>query len=286
LLGELFRTQALGEEALGTLLTLDRIYEVLQSALDADTQNTLARLFAHEEVLNDEMAGKVARVVALLEQIQEQEPTTATLVSQCLYARLGMGDNAPEVKRALEKLRDLGLCSYSEKQGYKLQSSAGQEWQRERDARSITNDELSEIVSEKLKELIGTLDRPRYKGKPFPWAVFYNDGRQQRDARLQTPSDAAVVTVDCRYLTNNEERSAASWVQASDTPPLRDCLVWVVGQPGELPALLRELARARHMVQRYGARLQSLPRDKQRLYCEEQSDRVAAWRRARAAAAA
>jgi len=283
LLGELFRTQALGEEALGTLLTLDRIYEVLQSALDADTQNTLARLFAHEEVLNDEMAGKVARVVALLEQIQEQEPTTATLVSQCLYACLGMGDNEPEVKRALEKLRDLGLCSYSEKQGYKLQSSAGQEWQRERDARSVTNDELSEIVSEKVKELIGILDRPRYKGKPFPWAVFYSDGRQQRDARLQTPSDAAVVTADFRYLTNNEERSAASWVQASATPPLRDRLIWVVGQPGELPALLRELARSRHMVQRYGARLQSLPRDKQRLYFEEQSRCETLEQRARAA---
>jgi hypothetical protein len=122
-----------------------------------------------------------------------------------------------------------------------------------------------------LKDLIGTLDRPRYKGKPFPWAVLYSDGHQRRDGRLQTPSDAAVVTVDFRYLAHSEERNSATWVQASDTPQLRDRLIWVVGQPGTLPGWLRDLARSRHMVQRYGARLQSLPRDKQRLYFEEQS---------------
>ena len=127
LLGELFRTQALGDEALGVLVTLDRIYEVLQSALDADTQQTLTRLLAHEELRNDATAVKVAKTVALLEQIQEQEPTTATLVSQCLYVRLGMGNPEPEARRALDTLRELGLLTYSEKLGYKLQSSTGQE---------------------------------------------------------------------------------------------------------------------------------------------------------------
>ena len=271
LLGELFRTQTLGEEELGALITLDRIYEVLESALDADTQHTLVRLFAHDEVRNDATAIKVAKAVALLEQIQEQEPTTATLVSQCLYARLGMGTPEPETTRAFDKLRELGLLTYSEKLGYKLQSSAGQEWQRERDARPVTSEEISYIVGEKLKELIGTLDRPRFKSKPFPWAVLYSDGRQHQDERLQMPSDAAVVTVDLRYLTTSEERNQAVWVQASDSPQLRDRLLWVVGQPGTLPSLLRDLARSLHMVGRYGARAQSLPRERQRLFFEEQS---------------
>jgi hypothetical protein len=271
LLGELFRTQALGEEELGVLVTLDRIYEVLQSVLDADTQHTLARLFAHEEVLCDDAAMKVAKAVALLEQIQEQEPTTATLVSQCLYARLGMGNPEPETTRALDTLRELGLLTYSEKLGYKLQSSAGQEWQRERDARPVTSEEISHIVGEKLKELIGTLDRPRYKGKPFPWAVLYSNGRRYHDERLQMPSDAAVVTVDMRYLATSEERSQALWVQTSDSATLRDRLIWVVGQPATLPSLLRDLARSLHMVSRYGARAQSLPRERQRLFFEEQS---------------
>ncbi|GCL39448.1 hypothetical protein SR1949_45740 [Sphaerospermopsis reniformis] len=133
LLGELFREQKLGDKPIGALVTLENIYEVQQSALDADVQNTLARIFNHEQVINDEMAVKVAKVVALLELIQEQEPTTTNLVSQCLYSELGMNNPESSVTLALEKLRGLGLLSYSDKLGYKIQSSAGQEWQRERE---------------------------------------------------------------------------------------------------------------------------------------------------------
>jgi hypothetical protein len=50
LLGELFRTQNLGEQELGALVTLDSIFEVQKSALDADMQNTLSRVFSHAEV--------------------------------------------------------------------------------------------------------------------------------------------------------------------------------------------------------------------------------------------
>ena len=84
LLGELFREQRLGEKELGTLITLENIYEAQQSALDNDVQNTLARIFNHEDVINDPATIRVAKTVALLELIQEQEPTKPTLVSQCL----------------------------------------------------------------------------------------------------------------------------------------------------------------------------------------------------------
>ena len=46
LLGELFRAQKLADRDVGELVTLDAIFEVQQSALDADVQNTLSRVFA------------------------------------------------------------------------------------------------------------------------------------------------------------------------------------------------------------------------------------------------
>jgi len=271
LLGELFRDQALGEKELGTLVTLDSIYEVQQTALDADIQNTMMRILAHEDVVTDEIAVRVSKAVSLLELIQEQEPTTTNLISQCLYSQIGTGNNEPEVQKALDKLTKLGLLSYSEKLGYKLQSSAGQEWQRERDAAGITGDEISTIVSEKLKELMGTLDRPRLKRKAFPWAAYYSDVRQKKDERIQNPNDQAVVSVDFRYLTNNEERSSNIWIQESDSQHLRNRLVWVIGSLGTLQSLIRDLARSRNTVDRYAPRLQSLPKSKQRLFYEEQS---------------
>lgn len=271
LLGELFREQRLGEQAVGALITLEHIYEVQQSALDADVQNTLARLFNHEEVVNDRDAVRVAKAVALLELIQEQEPTTAELVSKCLYERLGDSNLEPAVSVALEKLRNLNLLSYSEKLGYKIQSSAGQEWQRERDSYSVIPDVISLIVSEKIKELLGSVERPGYKGNTFRWAAFYSDGRQRQDERLQATSELTVITVDFRNLSVQDERSSTVWIPSSDTSPLRDRLVWVVGKPDRLSGLVRELAKSRHMLTKYANRSQSLTREKQRLVFDEQS---------------
>jgi hypothetical protein len=271
LLGELFREQRLGEQELGQLISLDNIFEVQQSALDNDIQTTLGRLFSHEAVVDDAMAIRVAKAVALLELIQEQEATTASLVSQCLYDRLGRGNQESAVTQALEKLRSLNLLSYSEKTGYQIQSSAGQEWARERDSYSVTADDLSEMVASKLKDLLGTVERPRYKSNSFRWAAYYSDGRQRQEERLQVPNELAVVTVDFRYLKSQEERQPASWVQTSDQGQGRGRIFWVVGKLEDLESQLRELARSRHMVNKYQSRLASLSREKQRLLFDEQS---------------
>jgi hypothetical protein len=271
LLGELFREQKLGERQLGALVTLNSIYEVQQSALDADMQNTLTRLFNHEEVINNPLTIKVAKTVALLELIQEQQPTTATLVSQCLYSELGQGNQEPSITQSLEKLRNLGLLSYSDKFGYKIQSSAGQEWQRERDAYSVISDALSQIVAEKLKTLLGSVERPRYKNKGFPWVAFYSDGRQRQDERLQGLNDPAVLTVDFRYFyTNQEDRNSSTWIQNSDSANLRDRIIWVVGKLSDLVASqARDLERSRHIVNKYESRRHSLSGEKQRLLSDE-----------------
>lgn len=271
LLGEMFREQRLGDQPLGTLITLDNIYEVQRSALDNDVQITLARLFNHEEVTNDATCIRVAKAVALLELIQEQEPTTPTLVSQCLYDQLGSGNQESGITQALEKLRSLNLLSYSEKTGYKIQSSTGQEWARERDGYSVIQDALSVIVADKLKEMMGAVDRPRFKGNSFRWASYYSDGRQRKDERLQVPSELAVVTVDFRFLRSQEERKTADWIQASDQDIMRKRLLWVVGKLEDLESQLRDLARSRHMLDKYQGRSNSLSREKQRLLLEEQN---------------
>lgn len=271
LLGELFREQDLGAEPLGTLVTLDRIYEVQQSNLDADAQNTLTRLFAHEEVMGDVLAIRVAKAVALLELVQEQKATTVTLISRCLYNRLGTGNQEGAVQQALDKLRNLGLLSYSEKTGYKIQSSAGQEWQRERDNHAVINDELSIIVGEKLKDLVGGVDRPRHRNKSFPWFAFFSDNHQRKDERLLTTPEAANLTLDFQYLGATEERSDTVWVQKSDSGNLRARMIWVVGRLETLPALVRELAKSRHIVNRYEPRAQSLSVERQRLLYEEKT---------------
>ena len=272
LLGELFREQKLADAEIGSLVTLDAMFEVQNSALDADVQTTLSRIFNDAKVRDDVLAQRVAKAVALLELIQEQTPTAPQLIAQCLYQGLGEGNRVQAVTEALEKLRSLSLLSYSEKHGYKIQSSAGQEWQRERDDIGVTQEQLSKITQDAIKNLVGSMqERPRWKGRTFPWTLWFSDGRQAHDVKLQDAREDSTVAVDFRFLNKKEERASTVWVQKSDQEQLKNRLLWLVGESGTIEEHGRQLARSDRMLERYRPRRESLTREKQRLLIEEEA---------------
>ena len=268
LLGELFREQKLADREVGELVTLDAIYEVLHTALDADVQNTMARILEYCDVHRDETAARAARAVALLELIADQRPTTGELVASCLYHRVGQGSSRKDVEQALERLRAETLLGYTEKQGYKIQSSTGQEWQKERDGLGVTQEQMGAEVQEALGHLMAEVDRPRLAGRPFSWKLLYSDGRHAEDILIG--KDGA-ITVDFRNVAM-EERRSAGWSRRSDEGKLRDRLIWVVGDKGQLEDVARRLGKSRAMMRRYQSRRSSLSPEKQRLLLEEEAN--------------
>lgn len=272
LLGELFREQKLADGEVGALVTLDAIFEVQHSALDADVQTTLSRIFNDPRVRDDALVMRASRAVALLELIQEEKPTVPELVAQCLYGRLGEGNRVQAVSEALEKLRSYSLVSYSEKHGYKIQSSAGQEWQRERDELGVGWEQISKIAQEALKNLVGSMqERPKWKGRNFPWTLWFSDGRQAHDVKLQDAREDSTVAVDYRLLPKKDDRATTTWVQKSDQDQLRNRLVWLAGEAGGIEDSARQLARSQRMVERYRPRYESLTAEKKRLLIEEEA---------------
>jgi hypothetical protein len=217
LLGELFRRQQLADQAIGTLVSLDRVYEVQYTALDADTQSSMARIQGQCTGEGSELMLRAAKAVALLELIQDSEPTTEELVAKCLADRMDGGNQQAAVRQALEELRRRNLLGYSEKQGYKIQSTAGEEWERERDDFPFSRQELSKQLQESLKQLMGdasSVERPKLEGRPFPWEVRYSDGRYANDAQLIDPRDDACLTLDLRCLPL-DERVESTWIRRS-----------------------------------------------------------------------
>jgi len=158
LLGELFRDQKLAEQPMGTLVTLDRIYEVQHTALDSDVQASMARVLSQCSDDADGLLVRTAKAVALLELIQDAQATGA-----------------------LEELRRRNLLGYSERHGYKIQSSAVEEWARERRDIGVTREAVSEIV------------------RSFPRARQSSDGRRA-DISIADPRDDAAVRVDLLCL--------------------------------------------------------------------------------------
>jgi hypothetical protein len=145
--------------------------------------------------------------------------------------------------RLLEALRRANLLGFAEKTGYKLQSSSGEEWERERNDFGLPRDSLSELVRDALGRLVSEPERPKLHGRSFVLTGRFSDGRRHDQTLIGTsPGDNAAVRVDLRFLPL-DERTESAWVKRSAEAPLSDHLVWVCGDTGLLEDTARELQR-------------------------------------------
>ncbi|MCC7070407.1 MAG: BREX system P-loop protein BrxC [Deltaproteobacteria bacterium] len=270
LLGELFRDQKLADADVGTLITFEKIYEVQHTALDSDAQASMARILDQCASDASGLLVRVAKAVALLELIQETTPTDAKFVAQVLYDRLDRGSNVQQVTDALEDLRRRNLLGYSEKHGYKLQSSVGEEWEGERRDIPVPREAIGEVVQDALKLLLASPEKPKLDGRPFSWEGVFSDGRKAENAVLTESRDDATVKVDFRLLTK-DERLDSTWVKRSAESALESLILWVAGESEDLDARARELIRSRQMVKRYKPRRESMNAARKMLLQQEEN---------------
>lgn len=272
LLGELFRRKGLAESGIGQLVTLDAVYDIQSTALDAETQNTLNLALNDPLVRDDALAARALKAIALLQPIAAQIPVTAELVAQVLYERIGQGSRKAEIEAVLGRITDSNLLAFSAKEGYRVQSSAGQEWAAERDRFTVPADKVSELVREVLPDLCATHDAPKLKGVPFRSNVWFSDERFSKDQRLVNARTDACLDVDLRWLTDPAKRDPAEFLRAT-AADLRDRLVWVVGDSAAAEELAREYGKSKGMADRYEGRRAMLSQDKLRLLVDEQAKR-------------
>ncbi|MBI1948544.1 MAG: BREX system P-loop protein BrxC [Deltaproteobacteria bacterium] len=270
LLGELFRDQKLAEADVGALITFDKIYEVQHTALDSDAQASMARILDQCSSDASGLLVSVAKAVALLELIQEHTPTDARFVAQVLYDRLDRGSNVQQVQDALEDLRRRNLLGYSEKHGYKLQSSAGEEWEGERRDMGAPREAIGEVVQEALKLLLAAPEKPKLDGRPFSWEGVFSDGRKADNAVLTESRDDATVKVDFRLLTL-AERGDNIWVKRSAETAFESILLWIAGDNQDLDERAKELVKSRAMVKKYKPRRESMNAARKMLLQQEEN---------------
>ena len=269
LLGELFREQNLADKDVGHLVTLDLIYEIQHTALDSDTQSSMSRIMNECAGEPGDLKIRAAKAVALLELIQENEPTTAELVARCLYDRLDRGDQVGHVTEALEWLKAHNLLGYSEKQGYKIQSTAGEEWERTKREIGVSRETISDYVLESLKNLLAAAERPKWKDRAFPLGGVLSDGRQKQDEKVVDPRDDASILIDFRLLPASD-RGESTWRERTKESGFQHRLVWVCGDTSAIEQKARDLARCKGMVRKYSKARESLsPAKKLLLQSEE-----------------
>lgn len=268
LLGDLFREQDLVRREPGYLITLDRVYDVLHTALSTDVQTTLTRAFEFATRRSDALMTRVVKAVAMLQQVQDDKrETSAELVARSLYERLGQGNQLPAVQAALDALVGENLLAYSEKGGYKVQSTAGQEWQSERDAYAPGPEAKSQKILEALEWLMGDVDKPKLGGVGVTWRAFYSDGYGQKDARVKDERKYTVVTVDFQL---SKRKSGEHWIPLS-AQGFTDRIFWIAGDVDLAMEAAAQLIRSERMVERHGGRQSSLGDERAHLLIDERN---------------
>lgn len=271
LLGELFRSQGLADQEVGALITLEQIYEVQRTALDAEVQRSMERVLHKCQGDETGLKVKVAKAVALLELIQETTPTTAQLVAQCLFGHVAEGNQQEKIEAALEALRRENLLGYANKTGYKLQSSAAEEWERERRDIAVSREQISDLIQEGLKLLLERPSKPKLQGRAFPIVGFFF-GSDKKEKRLPGSSDAAVVPVELHDVSADERHDEAEWIRRSgEGDRAKRRLMWIIGERETLRGHCRELRRSQRMIERYKSRRDALPHAQKLLLIQEEN---------------
>jgi hypothetical protein len=267
LLGDLFREKELARFEVGRLLTLDLIFDVLHSALDGDVQMTLARAFDLAKREDDALMTRVVKTVAMLELAQDTlKKVSAELVARCLYETLGQGNYLPEVQRALDALAGESLIAYSEQSGYKIESSAGQEWQKERDGYVPGPELQSKAIQEALSTVLKDAPGPTLGKAELPWLAFFSDSYGSRDARLRDERKNTIVCVDFQFLKGDGNEA---WLALSETGVHRERILWVAGDLDGPRDAARRVLRSARMVEDRGRNATSMTDERQRLLRDE-----------------
>jgi len=248
---------------IGELVTLDAVYDIQRSALSSDILLTMDKIDAASK--DHPFKFKTAKAIAMLEMIQEQQPTTDKLIAAVLYPSLGESSVLEDVQSSLKELERGNLIIEQEKLGWRIQDHAGQDWNRQRDDINISVDKVEDMVHTQLKEIMSTVERPKLHGTPLNWDLY-----KSLSEKLAGVVEYPAAVLDFRYVTKQKERLDTDyWVSYSNVKELKERFIWVCGDHNELNNRVRAYLKSEKMISSNENR--KLDRMKERLLSEEKA---------------
>ncbi len=232
---------ALGEQEIGTLVTLDRVYDLLDTNVASERRRDIGEI---EGVWGAEkpLVPKVAKALCLLE-FEDKLPRSAENVAAVLYPRVASPSLLAEVGEALGILVDNQRAKLTEK-GYTLLSVEGKQWETERQRLPEPKPaEKFRLLREVAGQLFGDLPAYRHRDvRNFSAALNVNGEATGREGDIPLfvvlEDERAAFEEACRRV-REESRTKEQHIY------------WVAEATDEVERLGREYHRSEMMVQRY-----------------------------------
>jgi len=239
------RTALAGAEV-GTLVSLDRIFDLIEGNLSSEKQKDISDIVQRWSEAESPWPVRTAKAIALLEYVRDLPRTEANLAA-LLYRRLGDDSPLPHVQQAVELLRDAQFIRQTEN-GWKLQTAQEKSWTAERNAHNPNPRERNDILQDRLRVIFAEpgLTRYRYgKLRNFRVGVAW-DGRTITSGEAQVPLVLRVADGPDTFQEVCEQTRDDSRAESH-----RNEVFWVTSLTAGIDEVVAELYRSRQMVGKY-----------------------------------
>ena len=240
---------ALAQKPIGTLVTLDKIFELVEGNLSTEKQKDILDISQRfgEGVRAFPYAVRVAKALCLLEFVRDL-PRTAVNIAACLVDDINQTAPLAEVEKALELLKEAQFVRNTES-GWKLQTAQEKNWETERrnflepkpkDRHENEREILQSIFSEPKLKTYRFRDLRNFRlGISVNGMQMGDEGQIPLSIRVaDDPSSLQVKVDDAR----NERVHKNSH---------RNDIYWIFSLTSEIDSLVANLYASREMVKKY-----------------------------------
>lgn len=230
----------LADSPVGTLVTLDKVYELLYLGNLLPSETTREVDGVPKLLPANEMALKVAKAIALLESVKDL-PRTAHNISVVLHPSVESESIKKEVEGALKALEQAQVIRDSE-EGYKLLTVQEKKWDTTRNGLEPKPADRNRIMREVFREIFTD---PKVKNYRF---------KNLRAFKMSLSVEGETVVTDGQVPLNilvaddSEDKASRSEEARGSSVSKQDEVFWVVGFNEEIHQLFYELFRSREMV--------------------------------------
>jgi len=243
---------ALGDAPVGTLVSLDRIFDLIEGNLSSEKQKDITDIAQRWPETKSPWPVRTAKAIALLEYVRDL-PRTETNLAALLYRRLGDDSPLPHVEQAVDALHKAQFIRQTEN-GWKLQTAQEKSWTAERNAHSPNPRERNDILEDRLRVIFAEPGLTRYRyGKRGHTTSVRNfrvgvawDGRTVTSGEAQVPLVLRVADGPDTFQEVGEQTRDDSRAESH-----RNEVFWIMSLTTGIDEVVAELYRSRQMVGKY-----------------------------------
>lgn len=233
----------LADAPLGTLVTLDKVYELLYlgNLLPSETSHEIDAIA--KQFPGNEMALRVAKAIALLESVKDL-PRTIHNLSVVLHPSVESESIHKDVETALQQLEKAQIIRDTE-EGYKLLTVQEKTWDTQRNGLDPKPADRNRILRELIRSIFADPKIRSYKYnnlKPFRAVLWVEGELVESDGQVPLKLLLAQDTEDFPLRSTEARESSLTNTQE---------VYWVVAFTEEIHQHVQEAFRSREMVSNF-----------------------------------